>query len=343
MKKIILPFLFINLFIYSVPSFAQSPCVNSLLEANKSYEAGDFRRSVSLLKPCLISGFSHDEKFEGYRLLALNYIYLNQEGKADTAVRNMLIKKHSYKLFPNISDPAGLTRLINTYDVIPELTVGINLGINFTNINLISNKSAANTGAEYIPLSGYQFGIEADCRVWKDLHISLGIQSYGVRYQHNLDSVAGWSQQYTENLTYVNVPVSARYYIYFKHDAILRPYVEAGAAFSFLTADNANILSTDNSNGSTSLGSLDPTSRRNKINTSILFGGGINLKLGNGWITTNVRYLIGQSLIDNPANRYNNLDFIFGQNYIDDDFKFNNWQFTVGYALPILYNVEKMK
>jgi len=343
MKNLHIPIIICALsFSVSVVS-AQSPCANTLYEANKSYEAGDFGRSVSLLNPCLRYGFSHDEKKEGYRLLALDYIYLNQSEKADTAVRNMLSKDHNYKLFPNVADPIGLSKIVNTYDVIPLLTVGINLGINFTNINLVANKAPANTTAEYIPLSGYQFGIEGDFRVWRDIHVTLGIQSYGVRYQHNLDSVAGWSQQFTENLTYINIPISARYYIYFKHDAIIRPYIEAGVAVSFLTADNANLLSTDLSSNNTSPSSVDPTSRRNNTNTSIIFGGGINLKLGGGWLTANVRYLYGQTLIDNPNNRYNDLDFIFGQQYVDDDFKFNNWQFTVGYALPILYKVEKLK
>ena len=322
---------------------AQSPCANTLYEANKSFEAGDFNKSVTLLKPCLNSGFSEEEKFEGYRLLALDYIYLNQPEKADTAVKNLLIKKYTYKLYPDISDPVSLTNIVASYNVVPLLTLGFNIGFNYTNINLIANYAPSNTTATYVPQLGVQFGLQADYSIWKNLNITAGLQYYSVGYQHTLDSVAGWKGQFTESLSYVNVPVSAKYYIYFKHDALIRPYIEAGADFAFLTATNATIVSTDNSGGNSNQASTNPISRRNNLNTSILYGAGLNIRAPSGWFTANVRYMYGLSLIGNGNNRYNDLGLVFSSNYIDDDFKFNNWQFTFGYTFILRYRVEKIK
>jgi hypothetical protein len=344
MKKII--YFTIGLLLIGQLHFAkaQSNCANTLYEANKSYEAGDFKQSVSLLRPCLNSGFSRDEKFEGYRLLALNYIYLNEPAKADSAVQKMLSKNHSYKLFPNISDPAGLTKLVDAYDVIPVFTCGIDFfGVNFTNINLINNKSVSNTTASYQPLLGFQFGVNFDYAIWKRFHLAAGVQYYGNRYQHNLDSVAGWAQQFTEDLTYFNIPVAVRYYPYFRHDGTIRAYVEAGASYSYLFNDNATIFSTDNSNGNTNRASVNPITRRNTTNTSILVGAGLQYSVGNAWLTLNARYLNGLTNIVNSENRYNDQDFIFNYQYVDDDFKFNNWQFSLGVAFPLFYNVERIK
>ena len=323
-------------------TFGQNGCANTLFDANKSYEAGDFSRSVSQLLPCLKSGFSKEERYEGYRLLAMDYIYLNQPQQADSAVKNLLINKHSYKLFPlYLNDPASLTKLINTYDVLPVFTLGGVIGFNFANINLTSNKAVTNSTASYQPLFALQFGLEGDYTITKGLHVTAGVYPMNARYQHNFDSVAGWRQQYTENLTYVHVPFSARYY-FLNSNAQLRPYIEAGASLDFLSADNANIVNTDNSTGNTNSTSIDPSSRRNKENTSILYGAGLAYHLGQGWITLNARYLYGLSPVVNANNRYNDIDFIFNYQYVDDDFKLNNWQFTVGYSFPIVYKVEKI-
>jgi outer membrane protein W len=322
---------------------AQSPCANSLYEANKSFEAGDFSKSASLLKPCLNAGFNKNEKAEGYRLLALDYIYLNEPGKADTAVRNLLIKKHSYKLYPEISDPVSLTNIVATYDVVPLLTGGVNVGFNYTNINLVTNYAPSNTTGTYIPEPGAQFGLQFDYAIWKDLNITAGVQYYSVGYQHTLDSVAGWKEQFTENLKYINIPLSAKYYIYFKHDALIRPYIEAGADFAFLNSTDATIVSTDNSSLNSNQASTNPISRRNALNTSILYGAGLNIRFGEGWFTANVRYMYGLSEIVNGTNRYNDLSLVYNSNYIDDDFKFNNWQFTFGYTFILLYKVQKIR
>ena len=339
----ILCFLVILLFATNMVN-GQNSCANTLYEANKSYEAGDFAKSVTQLLPCLKSGFHKDQRVEGYRLLALDYIYLNQPQQADTAVKNLLNNDNNYKLFPlYLNDPAGLTKIINTYDVTPLFTIEVPLiGINFANVNLTSNKAVTNSSASYQPLTGIHFGLEGDYDIWKDLHISAGIMWMGISYEHDFDSVAGWKQKYTENLNYVHVPVSARYY-FMKPDAPLRPYVEAGASFDFLASASANIVNTDNTTGNTNSTSLNPISRRNSENTSILYGVGFNYRAAIGWFTFNARYMLGLSPIVNPNNRYNNIDFIFNYQYVDDDFKLNNWQFTVGYVFPVLFKVQKVK
>lgn len=323
---------------------AQSSCANTLYEANKSYEAGDFAKSAAKLLPCLKSGFSHEEKYEGYRLLALDYIYLNQPEKADTAVKNLLTYKHSYKLFPlYLNDPASLTKIINTYDVNPILKIEFPLiGFNLANVNMTANKAVTNSAALYQPLIGYQFGIDGEYDIWRGLNITAGIFSMGLQYEHDFDSVAGWRQKYTENLTYLHIPISARYY-FLNNESDLRPYIEAGASFDFLSNANANIVNTDNSTGNTNSTSINPKSRRNTENTSILYGAGLEYRAGAGWLTFNVRYLYGLSPIVNSNQRYNNVDFIFNYQYVDDDFKFNNWQFTLGYKFKLLYTVEKSK
>ncbi len=343
MKKINILIILAALLLSPKFSNGQSSCANALYEANKSYEAGDFAKSAARLLPCLKSGFNHDEKYEGYRLLALDYIYLNQPEKADTAVKNLLKYKHSYKLFPlYLNDPASLTKIINTYDVNSVLKIGGVIGPNFANLNLTSNKAVTNSSASYQPLTAFQFGVEGDYGIIKGLHLTAGFYSMSCQYQHNFDSVAGWRQQYTENLTYWHIPISARYY-FLNNEVLLRPYIEAGASFDFLSTANANIVNTDNSTGNTNNTSINPKSRRNPENTSILYGAGLTYHAGVGWITVNVRYLLGLSPIVNAANRYNDVDFIFNYQYVDDDFKINNWQFTVGYSFPILYKVEKIK
>ncbi len=343
MKKSNILFLLPLLLLTSKFAKAQSSCANTLYEANKSYEAGDFAKSVSQLRPCLKSGFHKDQRVEGYRLLALDYIYLNQPQQADTAVKNLLNNDNNYKLFPlYLNDPASLTKIINTYDVTPLLMVGVKIGANFANVNLTSNKAVTNSAASYQALIGYQFGFEGDYTIWKDLHITASAMRTGLRYEHDFDSVAGWKQQYSEVLTYWHIPVSARYY-FLKTDAPLRPYVELGAAFDFLSAASGNIVNTDNTTGNTNSTSLDPSSRRNPENTSILYGVGLNYRAGIGWFTFNARYLLGLSPIVNANNRYNDVDFIFNYQYVDDDFKLNNWQFTVGYTIPVLFKVQKNK
>ena len=341
MKQLLIIHLSIILMMSCIAVSAQSPCANTLYEANKSYEAGDFTKSVALLKPCLNSGFSRDEKFEGYRLLALNYIYLNQLQQADTAVKKMLEKNNSYKLFPYIDDPAGLSRIIANYNVVPVLSVGIYSGFNFANINLLENHTAGVTTASYQPLLGFQAGVEAEYNVWKGLSVSAGFQITDCRYTHVIDSLVGLKQEFTEDLTYIQIPIIARYN-FLKNEAVWRPYLEAGFAFDHVAGDVAHLLATNLSNGTVKRSSFDPTSRRTQNLTSIALGAGVQYRVFTGNLKASVRYLIGLTNVVNSDNRYNDMSSVFLNQYIDDAFKFDRWQFSLGYSFPVFYNVVKI-
>ena len=83
------------------------------------------------------------------------------------------------------------------------------------------------------------------------------------------------------------------------------------------------------------------------FNYSLLFGGGINYKIGLNYLVFEARYAFGMLNVANAKNRWREdfeeaRDLKFHSGYVNDDFKINSLSFFVGFVKP-LYKPRKIK
>src|SRR5689334_15200733 len=114
-------FVFLFLLIVTVVAHAQNECGTTLARAQKSYEIGNFPEVIRILTPCLAGGFSNDEKWQGYRLLSLAFLFLDDSARADSAIGKMLEINPLYRA----QDPVEFQRLLNGYRTFPRFRAGI--------------------------------------------------------------------------------------------------------------------------------------------------------------------------------------------------------------------------
>lgn len=340
MKTKLLFYLFIFLVISkNLMAQDKSACSNALYQANKEYEAGHFSQVLELLRPCLKNGFTTDEKFEAYRLMSLCYIYLTQSDSAKWSAAKMLKQKPSYQKFPYV-DPLDFTRLLEAFEVRPKLEFGISAGMNSNNVKPINNFSVSGSPASFLTGTGFQIGGFFEYFPTSKISIVLGCSNENLKYSRKADDVNGWEQTYAEELNLFAIPLSLRYLVF--NSKSLRIYPEIGFQAAILSSASANIVML-NSNDENIQTPIDRFTQRNKLNKAVKAGVQLKYKLGPGDAGFNVSYANGLNNIVIPKRRYDNLEFILGNQYIDSDFKFNTFYYTFSYQFPLFYSVKTKK
>jgi len=317
----------------------ESECYNSLYKANKSYYEGDMNGVINLITPCLKNGsYNRNEKAQAYRLLALTYSVINELEKADSNTKKLLETDHSYQKFQDPSDEKEFTRLVNSYEILPKLWIGGKAGFNFAFTTQVKNYAVANTRSLYPIQTNYNAGFLAEYYFQKKLSLGINILHSTLSYQHQLDDVAGWKQTFSEDLNYWSIP------LYIKYSWIKRrtePYCQLGMDLSFLKSTNSNIQAVDNTNGTTTITTVETSSRRNKTYAGILTGLGISYKVGGVSLFGESRFILGLNSIVDADRRYDDIGFILEKQYVDDDFKLSNFQVLAGFRFPIMSQVRK--
>jgi hypothetical protein len=333
-------FFLIGLF-FSINGIAQqtdNSCKDALNLADKEYKAGRINKCIELLNPC-IDKLESKVKFEAYRLLALCYLDMNDEKNANNAALNLLRNKPNYREFP-FFDPKGFTNLLSKYDVWPQLEFGIKTGINFNSVRLIKNFSVINSDAAFLPQTGYQAGITAEYYIKKNISLNADLLYEGLNYKRTSVNGSVWSQEFTEKLNYFSIPLAIRYYFY--KTKTLRFGAELGLQTQILSKTNSDIVL---SNSETQEKVENTIEQKNQRNKALFYGLGglvIKYKLGGGTVSADFRYAFGLSNVVKTSKRYDNLNFILANQYIDSDFSFTPFYITLGYQFAIhkMYSVK---
>lgn len=331
------------LFSYTSMLYAQSDnsdCNMVLNQANKAYEEGQFTSCIDMLKTC-IGGLSNESKFEAYRLISLSYLGLNDEKKATEASIMLLKLKPDYLDFPYF-DPKEFTRIINKFEVWPRAEVGLMVGLNLNNVHLSKNYAVSNSPSRYVPKLGFQTGLSFEYFLKKQWSMSTGLFVERLSYSKESTNVLGWSQNFKEKMRFIGVPIVARYYFYNKNR--LRIAAELGAQMHSLNFTNSYIILNNLETSESFEGSLDQNTQRNKILYYGLAGISLKYKTGDGYLCANIRYGYGLNNVVKSDARYNNMNFILTNMYIDSDFKFTPYYLNFGYQLCIpRWNVVKLR
>ena len=292
-------FLIYSLLIFLLPIasvLAQDQCAIALSEAEDKYDQGKLYEIPEMLQSCLNDGFTKEEKVRAYRLLTLTYLFLDYYTEADSSYLKLLKLSPEYVTNDEI-DPMEIINHHEKFTTKPfyYITMG-KLGFNLSHANVLIDysMSESNNGSDkYSSVVGFHAGFGAEMVLYQNLHLA-GEFMISRKTLHLTDTHWGFqsdnSNFFTTNMdfahTEIEIPVLLKYNFWNKR---INPFVVGGIAPSYLFESNVqNIqrayLGSDENSGEEfpvqSITEINNGVFKNRFNYSLLFGGGINYKVG---------------------------------------------------------------
>lgn len=312
-------------------------CAIKLKSASMSFEQGDYDGTIALLKWALREcSLDKSEKIEANKLLILSYFKVDNLEAADNAAADIM-KVDPYYKPDKFKDDSKLSALFDKYQPVPVLRIGFMAGINRSIISVDNYYSIVHNDAEkfseYNSKTGFQLGITAEYRVYKNLWVEAGAHFRQSQYEHILDSVENTTIKYNEKLSYFDVPLSVKYYI---QEKTISPYVFAGASFSFMT----NALGTSERNDQKDI--VNRIDYRNTFMFGVHGGAGAAYRIKGIQIFAGLHYAYYPENVNKDGTRYADLVNVFKYYYLDNDFRMDNWQFNVGFNYTLSYKNQKV-
>jgi len=314
-------------------SLIENRCVQSLRDAEKTYEAGRIDQVEAMVLPCIRNeGFSKFEKLQAYRLIILSKLFDNQEEEANRYFLELIKTDPEYTVNP-VTDPSEFVNLYNSYRTNPIFAIGLKAGMNFTKPNSYVPYGVYNTGGNtgsYKAFVNVQFGFNADLYLNKKFSIGADLLMSFKKYQYS-NTLLDYSQLTAkETQAWLELPVVLKYTMGQKK---MRFYLQGGGAVSMILSSKSNITRKDEETQSNqAIGPVINTmSLRNTFNYSLIGGAGIRYKAGYGYVVLDVKYMYGLNNISNVDKKYNDQELIYKYGYIDNNFTLNSLMFSVGY------------
>lgn len=318
-----------------------STCVNNLATANTLYEKAQFTEAISMIEPCIKSGSLKNYLADAYRILGLCYHQLGDESKRNEAVLNLLKKKPNYQLFP-LNDPKDFTNIVNTYKVQSKLFAGIKVGFNYSLPNITEAYSVKPATLEIEGNRGQFLGFNIDY-FFKGKSLSIGGwgTSSQLSYTQNVTFNEVEKINYKEELKVIDVGLEAKYYPLKKY--VIHPYVGIGFSTLFLRNGLSNSIYTNSYLNLKTESSRDI--KEEKITNNVLMNGildlGISTKAGKGSLGVGFQYVKAFTNSHNPDMRYEKIDYILSNQWVDSDVKINYLNIYATYSFPLLWRVYK--
>lgn len=339
---------------------AQEDCELTLAQANEEFQAGHFSSVPSILSPC-IDKFSVEQQQRAHLLLTQTYLLLDDPIGAKNSYLSVLRANPEFVTDPSIH-PVDVVYLSKKFTAAPIFSWFVKGGSNVTVIRVIHDLDAfgENTVKEDYNLNaGYQFAGGADLLIRQPISLrgELGYSFYS--YQHkSTNYFQNDTKTFRENMGWLTVPLTL---MYTRDVGRYRPYGYAGYSFNYLIRDRAVIeavrVGTEEDAGKEDKKSpnVNFMDKRNRVNTSIVMGGGVKAKFGLRYLFVDVRYslglknvvkannLYGDNSLDPTSEEYlNSLEAVTAYGHVDDFFRVDNLSISVGIIQP-LYKPREIK
>lgn len=351
-------YFFCFLVFISAKSFSQTAtCAQTLRLARATYEQGRLHEIESQLSGCLESGFTKEEKslkVEGYKILCLSYIYLEEPEKADEAMLKIL-QTNPYFEINEAVDPAEFVALYRTFRTRPIYRIGAKLGVDACRPNVVEAATAGELaeGSKYSALIGIHFGVSADMPLNKRLTLHGELLYSQKRFKLNqvfdrqTDVITGEElvneTEAIEQETWLSLPLTIEWKPLkgdSKFNKNVNPYIAGGVAIDYLLASKITAEQLRDQETAIQEKTYDIT--RNPINISAVGAIGSKIRVGGGYIVAELRYLYGITKVNSKENAYENQEITWEINYADPVFKLSSLELSVAYIQNI-FNPKKLR
>jgi len=244
--------------------------------------------------------------------------------------------------------------------------IGVRGGVNFSSaipqnsysvFSFTQDYSVGDNEKKYnsYTLPGLQFGFSAGYEFIRGLSVNI-LPSY-TSYRFSYDNSFSWydsespekqvttSYNYETRLQYIDLPLTFKYEL---TTGRFKPYIQAGAYYSFLTDAVKKVQSTgiDQASGSDSEINVTELSvgieeRIKKANYGIIGGAGFTYNVGNARVGLEVNYHYGLQNLDNGGLKFQDNQLITGTYDVPDDFSLNNLELSMQIIIPLKFITSK--
>lgn len=340
----------------SITAFAQSSvseCEQTLTRATDEFNAGHFYGLPSILKPCIEGSFTSEQRVRAYLLLTQAYLIIDDPIAAEDSYLKLLRANPEYIATPE-KDPIDVVYLSQKFTTTPIFTPHLRIGVNTSFVRTIYeiNPESDNTtvGAKQARALGLQLGGGIDWNINDNISLCADVLFSSKSFKTNKSGIAIHdSQSALEKQRWFDIPV---YLKYSDSQGKVRPYGYVGYGTNLLLRSTVSLNYTNFDSQENSV-ITDPadekiTYKRNRLNHSLVFGGGVRYKVGKDFIFADVRYMAGLSNLTNEATNYYGDDTFdlsidaTRTRWISDYFRLDNLAISVGFVKP-LYDPRKIK
>ena len=350
---------------------AQDICTRNLQEAQRKFDQGKFIEIDTLLRNCIKSGFTKQERISALELLALSKLYLDDMEMADSIYLELLTIDPEHTVNPLV-DPPDLIFLHQSFRTDPIFSWSASAGLTYSFPTIIHDDFIFPTtiikyndqppitvvpSKEYNGSVGFIFGFNMDFVVYRNVFVGGGINyartnfKYKAQYLTSLYAASAsdglyYESLYKQNLDWFSLPLYAKYqFAKIKY----KPYFLAGLSFNQLIRSRRNDLSREKIAGApeTKLerGSWNDIDLKNRSNYSINLGLGFMYKTnGIDYIVFEIRYSRLFKNIVNNSIRYGDVDnqtniILYGASL--DDYNLSSFDVTLKFLRPF-YKPKKI-
>ncbi len=364
------------IFLLSVllPSFAKAQtmdCEQTIAYATEEFNAGHFHSVPSILNDCL-NRLNRDQRQRAHLLLTQTYLLLDDPIGAQRSYLEVLSANPEFVPSEQLH-AIDVVYLSKRFTATPKFSWFVHAGTNVSPVKVILNNRMFEAGLNqaqeqhrYTLRPGYNFGGGGEFSYNDNLKVRMELNFLQAAYRLEASNQSERDRRsLIERQTSINVPL---YLCYSDNVGKYRPYGYAGISVSHLVVAKASIVnekverigsSGEEPNEETESREvpspdLDYLKRRNSLNQSLIFGGGIKYKLGLDFLFVDVRYSAGLKNVVEPDHIYadysrdktsaqfvdSGLPMAFG--HVDDYFRLDNLSITFGFLRP-LYKPRELK
>ncbi len=350
---------------------SQDVCTRNLEEANESFDQGKFIQVDTLLRKCIESGFTKQERIAALELLALSKLYLDEMDLADSVYLELLTVDPEHTVNPLI-DPPDLIFLHQSFRTEPLFTWSASAGLTYSFPSVIHSDFIYPTTLvkyndqpaqimepvkEYQGSVGYIFGVNMDAVVYRNVYVGMGLNysrtgfKYKAQYLRDLYAPFDVNDLYYEstfkqNLDWISVPITVKYQF---EKIKFKPYLFGGASYNRLIRSRENDLTREKIAGTpeTKLerGSANDIESKNRNNISVNLGAGFMYKTnGIDYVVVEFRYSRFLKNITSGDTRYGDVDnqaniILYG--IALDDYSLTSFDLTLKFLRPF-YKPKKI-
>jgi hypothetical protein len=321
---------------------AQEECIVKLNEAEKLYEEGKIERIPELLNNCIENGFDKEYKIRALRLLTLVYLFEDNTTKAEKTLLRLLKFDPEFKVNQSI-DPVEFSRLFDSYNTAPVLSLGAIVSVNLSFPRLIepiSLNEFENASPTYSNQGlGFNLGIKTAYHINALLDVAFepGISYNSFSVTENVSDFEIATMD--ETMILLNLPIYGAYSIYRLNNYNF--FAEAGLSYGmFLSGSMSGIVNfTNNENTDIEGSSFNTNINRKKHIFMGSLGAGTKIDLNRSNLQIGIRYQFGLNNLVVNNDFYENYPSDY--QYIDNNFTNNTLSLTINYNYEFYIHKKK--
>lgn len=321
-------------------AFPQSNCSEQLRQAERRFDEGLLDDIPQMIRQCIASGFTKEERVNAYKLLIQTYLFSDQKQKADEEMLRFLRSFPEYRVVS--TDPKEFINLYGTYRTDPimriEACVGTSYSLpwvkEFYGIEDLNNKKAS-----YLSTFGVIAEVNYIDRLFGDFDGSFGI-SFGLsRIGYFNEAFDFTTINGTLNSYYVGVPLALRYE---KTLLGIRTFVKGGFEPSYLLASSISFQREFTGGKDPTTGTESIIEYQKKFDIKPLLSVGVNIRIKNAqfMVTSGIKF--GTIMPTDATKRYSNETLFQKYYFIADDFLVHQSFVSLSYIFSV-YNPKKIQ